>query len=1231
MSPPTGPLAPGSTSLPTEASPSGPGFWRRLFGRSRERAGPAAGVPSAIGRYRVVRKLGEGGMGTVFEAEDEVLGRRIAIKRLKATDESGRRRFWREARAAARLSHPNVCQLFEVGEDAGGPFLAMELLAGEPLSERLRRGPLDLAGAVALGSGMLAALQALHAAGLAHRDLKPSNVYLTPHGARLLDFGLVRPLPANLARALDSGSAITDSNQLVGSPRYMAPEQILGQDVDARTDLFAAGAVLYEALAGRPAFEGRTLVEVLSATLHEPPPPLDAEFARLEPVIRRALAKDPADRFASAEEMAEALREATSPPPRAAAPPATAGGDGAESREVFAGRTTELARLEERFAAALSGAGSVVFVTGERGAGKSALVGQFLGRVRSGKEPVTVAAGRCMERLGPGETFLPFLDAFGRLLSTRARDVAVDLIRTWAPTLGVQMPAALVPDPDGSLHRRTAGATRERLVREAGDFFEAAARLYPLVLLIEDLQWGDPASIDLLCHLARRIPRQRMLLLATYRPSDAEVLNTALKRGALDLRTAGLAGELALGPLTVLDVAAWLDARFSPNDFPAGLAEALNGRAEGLPVFVRSLIELLAARGEICRGEKGWSLARPLGELDLEPSKDVKDLVRAQLESLSQADRDLLEAASVAGKEFSSPVVAALVGGDPLDAEERLLRLSRVQRVLECLGDEELPDGTFGTRYRFAHGLFRRVLYEDLVAPRRVQLHRRTAELLTRHWGEDAPTLAVRVAEHFELGRDAASAARFRTRAGDHAARRFAGAEAEEQYTCALRLLEKLPRAERGAQEIGLLRRRAVARHAQARFDDAARDYETMLERARAARLPAAECDALSGLCNSHFFAQRLPEMAARAREALQAAERYGSPHHLSEAKGRVAQVQVMEGRLDEAVAALDVVVASARESGSPAALQIGLGYRGFARYWQAAYSATEADFAVGVVLSEELGDGFETLAARMFLGMARANLGRMSEALADFEQGLALAERNGDCFWRPRIVSNQGWVHRELQAPERAREFDARALEIAHENPSPWTPEADALINLCVDDVRSGRPDRAAELLARLAAGVRRGAWLRWLNELRLEAAAAEHWAARGDFDTAAVRAARLLEIARPLRARNYCCAAERVLGRAALASGTGLEAAAGRLGAALAELEAFPTPLEGWKSARVLGLLHDRLGHEREAGRAFALAAREVRTIATGTRDDALRRGFLSSPEVREVLDRAGPVTDA
>jgi eukaryotic-like serine/threonine-protein kinase len=182
----------------------------------------------------------------------------------------------------------------------------MELLEGESLTDRLARGALPMAEATALGRGILAALQALHATGIVHRDLKPSNVFLTPHGVKLLDFGLARPLPKELTRSLETGTELTRPGLLVGTPRYMAPEQVLGQEVDARTDLFAAAAILYEAVSGRPAFLGATVVEVLSATLHEQPPALagDAAVVALDRVLRRALAKRPADRPPSAAEMA---------------------------------------------------------------------------------------------------------------------------------------------------------------------------------------------------------------------------------------------------------------------------------------------------------------------------------------------------------------------------------------------------------------------------------------------------------------------------------------------------------------------------------------------------------------------------------------------------------------------------------------------------------------------------------------------------------------------------------------------------------------------------------------------------------------------------------------------------------------------------------------------------------------------------------------------------------------
>jgi serine/threonine protein kinase len=269
-------------------------------------------VPARIGHYAIARKLGEGGMGVVYEARDERLERTVAVKTMSSLtgDETARKRFWREACAAAGVNHPNVCQLYEIGEDGGELFIVMELLEGEALSERLRRGPLSVVETLPIGLGILAALSALHARGIVHRDLKPSNVFLTPHGVKLLDFGLARPSDAELARSLNSAAELTRTGMLVGTPRYMAPEQVTGEGVDARSDLFAAGAILFEMLAGRPAFNGRNVVEILHATLHEQPPALTGSpaVAAADRVIRRALAKRPAERPASADAMAEELR-----------------------------------------------------------------------------------------------------------------------------------------------------------------------------------------------------------------------------------------------------------------------------------------------------------------------------------------------------------------------------------------------------------------------------------------------------------------------------------------------------------------------------------------------------------------------------------------------------------------------------------------------------------------------------------------------------------------------------------------------------------------------------------------------------------------------------------------------------------------------------------------------------------------------------------------------------------
>ena len=284
-----------------------------VTGSSSERSAAGAGQDGSqfrLGHYAIERKLGEGGMGVVYAAHDEILHRTVALKTMSSLeeDETARQRFWREARAAASVNHPNICQIYEIGEDHGELFIAMELLEGTPLTARLDAGPMALSETVSIGCGILAALSALHARGLVHRDLKPSNVFLTPHGVKVLDFGLARPAPREEAQI---ASDLTRPGVVMGTPRYMAPEQALGETVDHRTDLFSTGAILFEMLAGRAAFIGNTTVAILHATVHEQPPALTGSpaVAAVDRVIRRALAKRPGERPASADAMADELRE----------------------------------------------------------------------------------------------------------------------------------------------------------------------------------------------------------------------------------------------------------------------------------------------------------------------------------------------------------------------------------------------------------------------------------------------------------------------------------------------------------------------------------------------------------------------------------------------------------------------------------------------------------------------------------------------------------------------------------------------------------------------------------------------------------------------------------------------------------------------------------------------------------------------------------------------------------
>jgi dipeptidyl aminopeptidase/acylaminoacyl peptidase len=323
-----------------------------LTTRLGERSVPAAmslATGTRLGPYEILEPLGAGGMGEVYSARDTRLERKVAVKILPRSGSStaeSRLRFEREAKAISQLSHPHICALFDVGSADGTDYLVMELLEGETLAARLARGPLPLDDALRHGAAIADALDRAHGSGIVHRDLKPQNVMLTRAGAKLLDFGLAKPLgrlfPGSAASELETASAavaLTGEGTLVGTLHYMAPEQLEGRPADARSDVFALGGVLYEMLTGKRPFDGTSPAAVVSAILHREPSPLPNLRPgcppALDALVRVCLAKDADERWQSAHDVklqlvalaaaGSAMTAAATPAPRHLIPWTVAG------------------------------------------------------------------------------------------------------------------------------------------------------------------------------------------------------------------------------------------------------------------------------------------------------------------------------------------------------------------------------------------------------------------------------------------------------------------------------------------------------------------------------------------------------------------------------------------------------------------------------------------------------------------------------------------------------------------------------------------------------------------------------------------------------------------------------------------------------------------------------------------------------------------------------------------
>jgi DNA-binding winged helix-turn-helix (wHTH) protein/predicted ATPase len=465
------------------------------------------------------------------------------------------------------------------------------------------------------------------------------------------------------------------------------------------------------------------------------------------------------------------------------APPFPSQAPGAGPAALLAGRAQELASLEADLVRTVNGRRVIRFVTGEPGIGKTALVEALM--VSAARHaPLLVSRGQCVEHYGASEAYLPILEAFSHVCNRTGNGRVVRTLARYAPTWLAQMPAVVADQR--ALEGAPPAGSPLRMLREMADAIEAMTADTPLLLLLEDLHWSDPSTINLISYLARRREPARLMIVGTYRPAEASAEGHPLRGGVQELLAHRACEEQRLAHLDQRAIGEYLDRRFPGHGGP-DLARTLHRHTAGNPLFLVSVVDYLVDRGALNDASAG-SLSLPE---ELPVPATVRGVIDRQIDLLEPPDRDALEVAGVAGQQFTVAEVAAAMGAAETAIEAGFERLARQQQFLHREPPVELPDGTLTTRFGFVHALHHNALYERVPLARRTQLHRSVGEWLEGRFGGRLGELAPALAMHFEQGRDHRRAVRYCRIASETAQQRFATSEAIRLATHGLTLLDK--------------------------------------------------------------------------------------------------------------------------------------------------------------------------------------------------------------------------------------------------------------------------------------------------------------------------------------------------------------------------------------------------------------------------------------------------------
>lgn len=895
------------------------------------------------------------------------------------------------------------------------------------------------------------------------------------------------------------------------------------------------------------------------------------------------------------------------------------------------GRNAELGRLDDSLQMALSGRRQIVFVTGESGIGKTALVDEFQRRLVANLIGVRIARGQCVEGYGGKEAYYPLLEALGQLYRGPAGDSLVDILEKQAPTLLVQFPALVRPGHREMLQQEILGATRQRMLREISETLETIASEKLLLLVFEDLHWVDHSTVDLISALARRRQSAKLMLIATYRPVDVALSDHPLKTLKRELVIHELGHEIALEPLAESEIAEYLTTESEGVGVPEGLAGLIHRCTDGNPLFMVAILKHMREQKLMAQKNSALTLTVPLPEVELRAPESLRQLIESQIERLSVEERRALEAASVAGVLFSTAVSATAANMDVEEFEHLCEGLLHRHQLVRSAEPQEFPDGTASGRYEFAHTLYRQAFYRLLAPGRRTKLHQRIGERLEELFSSDSGEAAPELAHHFEESRDWSRAIKYLRLVAETAGRRYAPREAAATLQHAVELSRKLPDAERSGIETEILTK--LAGIYLVSFD--MRVVETCeLLAARAAHYGLIDVEIralidmaypLSWISSERCLKvlDRATELSARQKDPLMRARtRAGCLVRRIWAGGWNAR------DADECRRA----VAEIRQAGDPFLLASHLIDYNFiqwvsSEYREAQHNAVES-LAILVNRVEE--NPYLSTAywqSQFILPWSLLYVGEWGEMLQEINVGIAMADRNGDAYRAQTLRLYQAWLH--LQAMDFAGvvEICDSVLPLLAEPPRrPWG-------RFCLVLLGSAHRALGNHLLARdhlftLRDELDHHAVIHdWIHRMVLQSALAELWLAKGDLQQARAETEKFLDVTQQTAERTWQALAWEMSARVAMAE-LDITRAQDSVAKGLATMEGFEVPLASWRVNAIAAEFHERAGDRELAEYHLGLSRDTIMKLANSLPpEEPLRKTFLSDLMVRKVLGDAQP----